>query len=1239
MYMQNCGTAAVLHVRCAFSRKQRNRREKGIRMKNWKVKVLTAMLAASVAGTPMTAFAGDTAGGEHAAGQQEAAASAAEPAEKTAAAESSHTAGHSTAGSASKEAETAGSSAAADSKTETGSSQEQRKEKAEKGTSASSTSSEKEAAQKNSASKSETAEKDSGSGKVSSQKKNSETDGKDEAEAKKKAASSAKKKTVSKAPASRQDENAGAVTVRGTSRIDNSTTLPDGKYSLAASDFTFGGATGKAKISCTSVLVENGRAYAIFKTSSQNMTHFYMGETASNEENPALYNKDTGAMGTDVYAISDQQAKVPVDLNNTMHFAARSTAMSKPRWINYTCKITLAEPMADGRTAAVDNAADVPDGVYKPDAFRFSGGTGKLTISCGRVEVSGGKAYATLVFSSGSITQVYANGLKYPPKTKTETLSSFVIPVKVNGDTPMVATTKAMSAPHDVSYTVSMTLSKNSQKITDTEENKPSGGSSSGQTSGKTKNPEITVPTGKKTLKPGTYRVRAATDNRMFYLAPKESSVKYAVLTVKKNGKMSASFALTGEGYDYLYMGSPAKAAKASKTAWSRYKVSNGYYTYTVPVSGLDKKLTVSAHSKRENKWYPHTMIFYSSGAKKTAEASAAPSKKKKKTASSERSGYATKGKQTSFKNDKKKAKESKWKDDSSKSTSSVDSRTGLKDGVYTPDSFSWSGGSGRLAYIRCDKITVRGGQAYATIVFSSSSYDLLKANGRTYSRSGGGNSTFTIPVNLNANNTVIGRTTAMSQPHWIRYSIYIAKADSKAAVKAAKEAKKDAAEVKNKLTDQAPEILGLTAEKDSKKSKQTEVKYAGYFKIYRYKNGIRLLSINQKEDTGLEEKKSAETDKTGKKKTETKQAETKSGKTGTETNQTKTKSGTAETESQQTKVKTGNAGTKDSASSESAVEYDEEGKPIAKSQTEITEELYQHNVVNYLLVPEGTEVPAGLDKDYIIVKVPSKRTFSASEAANGFLKKLKRTDCVAALGMKEDQLKDRDLQQAVEKKKMQLAGELSDLDYRVLVETKTSLALLPSSVLPEKAETEKNAADSSKTPGGSKTADSSEASDSGNAADSSEALGSGSADGPSEGADTAQQEGTSADSAQASGEQSETGALTPEEAEIQKKKAELETYIRRFTVLGAPVVIDRSDQEEKRILTDDAEKGAAAQNGQKESAADGQKKETKKSPEQQKKEAKLAKAEWIKVYGALYGCEDEADQIFAAYEKKILKS
>ena len=43
-------------------------------------------------------------------------------------------------------------------------------------------------------------------------------------------------------------------------------------------------------------------------------------------------------------------------------------------------------------------------------------------------------------------------------------------------------------------------------------------------------------------------------------------------------------------------------------------------------------------------------------------------------------------------------------------------------------------------------------------------------------------------------------------------------------------------------------------------------------------------------------------------------------------------------------------------------VAYDEDGKPIAKLQSEITQALYQNSTVHYLLVPEGIEVPAGLD-------------------------------------------------------------------------------------------------------------------------------------------------------------------------------------------------------------------------------------------------------------------------------------
>ena len=44
---------------------------------------------------------------------------------------------------------------------------------------------------------------------------------------------------------------------------------------------------------------------------------------------------------------------------------------------------------------------------------------------------------------------------------------------------------------------------------------------------------------------------------------------------------------------------------------------------------------------------------------------------------------------------------------DTSGSTKAVNSKTKLKDGVYKPDKFSWSGGSGRVN-ITCDKVTIK---------------------------------------------------------------------------------------------------------------------------------------------------------------------------------------------------------------------------------------------------------------------------------------------------------------------------------------------------------------------------------------------------------------------------------------------------------------------------------------------------------------------------------------------------
>ena len=177
-----------------------------------------------------------------------------------------------------------------------------------------------------------------------------------------------------------------------------------------------------------------------------------------------------------------------------------------------------------------------------------------------------------------------------------------------------------------------------------------------------------------------------------------------------------------------------------------------------------------------------------------------------------------------------------KYESDLSGGTASVNSSTTLADGTYTPDSFSWSGGSGKVS-ISCNKVTVTNGQAYATIVFSSEYYGYVKANGNKYGACGGGTSAFTIPVALNQNNTIIGMTTRMSQAHEITYTIYIALKGANDPKKTDKDNPADDNSMlstgNKELDDSAPEITGLEY-KD-----ETTLEHAKYFKLYHYAKGI----------------------------------------------------------------------------------------------------------------------------------------------------------------------------------------------------------------------------------------------------------------------------------------------------------------------------------------------------------------------------------------------------------------
>ncbi len=93
------------------------------------------------------------------------------------------------------------------------------------------------------------------------------------------------------------------------------------------------------------------------------------------------------------------------------------------------------------------------EGELVPDEFSFAGGTGRVTIACPRVWLEDGAAMAEIAFSSPHYGYVKVDGVEYPT-TRGEAVSTAVIPVRLNQSTQILAMTTAMSAPHEIAYTL-----------------------------------------------------------------------------------------------------------------------------------------------------------------------------------------------------------------------------------------------------------------------------------------------------------------------------------------------------------------------------------------------------------------------------------------------------------------------------------------------------------------------------------------------------------------------------------------------------------------------------------------------------------------------------------------------------------------------------------------------------------------------------------------------------------------
>ena len=867
------------------------------------------------------------------------------------------------------------------------------------------------------------------------------------------------------------NEEKKAAEIPAETLFDNSTTAKDGIYTQEDQDVTFiPPEPTRVTITIEKVIVENGKATAVMKTTSGTQTHVYVG---SNEDLTADEDKLQDAEGnliTNVYAITDKTFTIPVKLNEATKFKIRTTAMSEPMWTGYEYTINIPEPDATGEIP-FDNTTTVKDGTYTEEdenvTFTPPKPT-KVTITIEKVIVENGKATAVMKTTSGTQTHVYvgSNEDLTADEDKLQdaegnlitnvyaiTDKTFTIPVKLNEATKFKIRTTAMSEPMWTGYEYTITISEDTplpkeadySKVKEAKEKVPEDLSIYTDESvavlqkaldaveeGKMATEQETVdawakaieeaiaglekkdgtPVAFEDLTDGTYTATVSCNAPMFPVGKICTvTLKDGVFDVVIKMKSKENTAQTK-----VYRGKKEDAPD-HPDSWIEYELDeNDIYTFTLKDVPIGEEFDLASYSKNRDTWYDRKLIIDKDSFVKGTERD--PDEDKKEDEKKDDKKDDKKDSDPSKPDDSKTPEDnSSSESDLSGATAAVDSSTALPDGVYTPDSFAFSGGTGRVT-ITCRQVTVIGGQAYATIVISSAKYGYVKAGGGIYYPTiEGGTSVFTIPVQLNVNNTIIGMTTAMSAPHEITYSIfvYIAAADGQQQTAE----NNDTIGEKNQIDETAPVIAGLTG------GSEIKLEHAELLKLFRYDNGCVLVEIDRTKGTVLDPEK-------------------------------------RKTESADTTANTAKSADAAQEVTEAAAGEEETGSTSnIKTDADYAMELYQEDVVKYLIVPEGVELPAGMEKQVILIQMPKKSVYAASEEAADKMAQLGLLDLVKAVGVKEENCTNETLKKAYQEKKIIFGGDIKDINYTELVKANADLMIgAGEEFLPKEEEKDKTAED-----------------------------------------------------------------------------------------------------------------------------------------------------------------------------------
>ena len=226
--------------------------------------------------------------------------------------------------------------------------------------------------------------------------------------------------------------------------------LADGVY-----DVTVDSSSSMFQIVSARLTVADGSMTAVMTMSGTGYLYVYMGtaeEAAAAPETDYIPFEET-AEGAHTYT-------VPVEaLDQGISCAAfsRKKEMWYDRVLLFRADSVPAEAYLEGRGASVESLA-LADGKYTVDVS-LAGGSGKASVESPAVlTVEDGKAYAVVIFSSPNYDYVKVDGVQYDTCNDELGLqgnSAFRIPVSAfDVNLPVKADTTAMSAPHEIDYTL-----------------------------------------------------------------------------------------------------------------------------------------------------------------------------------------------------------------------------------------------------------------------------------------------------------------------------------------------------------------------------------------------------------------------------------------------------------------------------------------------------------------------------------------------------------------------------------------------------------------------------------------------------------------------------------------------------------------------------------------------------------------------------------------------------------------